>query len=262
MSSRNPASSTRSAVANTDVNIGAPPRHSGRKVPVVDVLRDAIRQRLVPPGTPLIQQDVAAALGVSRIPVREALQSLAAEGIVEFSDDGGARVFSLTADEIDELFALRLLIEPAMADAIVRNVSDSDIGYLGDLVAQMDTYGEADPPAWANANHVFHEHLYRSADQRHYFRFARQLLTLVDPYARVAVFHLHGREASQLEHHAMIGALQDRNGEELRQLTHRHISRARVDLIAYATRGDEVRATDAAERFANRLFAADEPVEH
>ena len=60
-------------------------------VPIADVVRDAIRQRLLPPGMALIQGALADALGVSRVPVRGALQYLASEGLVTFTDEG-ARV--------------------------------------------------------------------------------------------------------------------------------------------------------------------------
>jgi DNA-binding GntR family transcriptional regulator len=86
---------------------------------IADVLRESIRQRMLPPGMPLIQQTIADAMGVSRIPVREALQRLASEGLVVFGDDG-VRVTELSPAEIDELWSLRAVIESSMAEATVR----------------------------------------------------------------------------------------------------------------------------------------------
>jgi DNA-binding GntR family transcriptional regulator len=76
---------------------------------IVDVIRDAIRQRLLPPGMPLVQATLAEALGVSQIPVREALHYLASEGLVTFGEDG-ARVTALTPDEVHELWSLRAVL--------------------------------------------------------------------------------------------------------------------------------------------------------
>src|SRR5215470_3257032 len=81
---------------------------------ITEVIRDAIRQRLLPPGAPLVQSAIAEAFGVSRIPVREALQYLASEGLVTLGDDG-ARVTLLSTAEIYELWTLRSVIEASMA---------------------------------------------------------------------------------------------------------------------------------------------------
>lgn len=226
----------------------------GQKLSVGDVLREAIRQGLLSPGMALIQKSLADALGVSRIPVREALQNLAAEGLVVFTSDG-ARVTMLSADEIDELYSLRLMIEPAMAPAIVRNYAPSDFAKLGDCVQEMDEAVEH-LERWADANYKFHEAMYRASGRHHHFRLARQLLTLVEPYSRVAVFHLGGREESQIEHHEMLAALSDQDHERLEQLLVRHLSRAHDDLMRYARRtDDEPRDFDVASAAA-RAFAA------
>jgi DNA-binding GntR family transcriptional regulator len=229
------------------------------KVPVVDVLRDAIRQRFLPPGMPLIQRAVADALGVSRIPVREALQNLAAEGLVTFTGDG-AEVTLLSAEEVDELYSLRLLLEPALAGPIVQNYAPQDLERLRELVAEMDRATETEQmEAWANANYLFHDVLYRASGRQHYHRLARQLLTLVEPYSRVAVFTLRGREQSQAEHHEMLDALGKREVERLRDLLVAHLSRAHRDLTAYASSPDaetrrSVSASAAAQSFAARLL--------
>ncbi len=114
-----------------------PCRARERGVAVVDVLRDAIRQRLLAPGAPLVQASLATALGVSKIPVREALHSLAAEGLVTFTDEG-VRVVSLSPAEVHELWSLRALVEPALAGAIVHNAGPADLRQLRELVDAMD----------------------------------------------------------------------------------------------------------------------------
>jgi DNA-binding GntR family transcriptional regulator len=226
------------------------------------VLRDAIRQRLLPPGSPLIQKAIADALGVSRVPVREALQNLAAEGLVTFADEGGARVSSLSADDVDELYSLRLLLEPVLAPAIVQRITATELASLDALVAEMDACGD-DLSAWANANYAFHDALYRAAGRRHHYRLARQLLTLVEPYSRVAVFHLKGREQSQLEHHRMLECMRAQDSARLRDVITTHLSRAHRDLLAYARRDavpphSALNVSQAAQAFSTRLLGAAE----
>lgn len=101
---------------------------SGRPGPrpaIAEVLRESIRQGMLAPGQPLIQASIAEAMGVSRIPVREALHALAAEGLVTFGEDGGARVTALAPEEVDELWTLRAL------PRIAHGASDCANGHAG-----------------------------------------------------------------------------------------------------------------------------------
>lgn len=229
------------------------------RAPVADVLRDAIRQRLLPPGMPLIQSALAAALGVSKIPVREALHALASEGIVTFTDEG-ARVTALAPEEIDELWSLRALIEPALAEAIARNVSPAELTHLGELVESMERAESGD--AWSDLNYIFHSELYRISDLPHFAGVASRVLTLIEPDSRVAVNRLQGRGAAQAEHREMIAALQTRDGGRLNEVLERHSTRARDLLVGYARSAGSDRAarasatSDAARAFATRLFEA------
>jgi DNA-binding GntR family transcriptional regulator len=228
--------------------------------PIADVVRDAIRQRLLPPGMPLVQGALAKALGVSRIPVREALQFLASEGLVVFSDDG-AHVTALQPAEISELWSLRALVEPAMAEAIAEHVSPGDLARLRELVARMDTADNGDE--WSDLNHAFHLELYRVARLPQYAGVARRLLTQIEPYSRVAITRPQGRDHAQAEHHEMLDALERRDGAALREVLERHSTRARALLVDYvesaAGSAEPTPHAEAARAFAARLFAAGEP---
>ena len=84
----------------------------------VDRVEQRVREGLLrgdyPPGTWLRQDDLAAELGVSKIPVREALQRLAAASLVTFEPNRGAMIRPLTAADAEEIYALRLAIEPEL----------------------------------------------------------------------------------------------------------------------------------------------------
>lgn len=228
---------------------------------VADVLRDAIRQRLLPPGMPLVQAALAEALGVSRIPVREALQYLASEGLVTFAEEG-ARVTSLRPDEVHELWSLRALLEPALADAIVRNAGPAELARFRRLVEAME--GARDGDAWSELNYAFHTELYAVARLPHFAAAARRVLTLIEPYSRVAVDRLEGRPAAQAEHRDMLAALEAGDAARLRETLERHSTRARELLVEYAE-GEEAEPTpagstsEAARAFAARLFAPARP---
>lgn len=225
-------------------------------MPIADVLRDAIRQGLLPPGKPLVQGALADALGVSRVPVREALQFLASEGLVTFAEDG-ARVTELSAEEIRELWALRALVEPALADAVAARATPAEAARLRELVLRMDA---AEGDAWSDLNYAFHRELHRLARRPHHAAAALRILTQIEPYSRTAINNLAGRAAAQAEHHEMIAALDRRDGAALREVLERHSLRAGELLAGYAESGEPVApsedaVSDAARAFASRLLA-------
>lgn len=225
--------------------------------PIADVLREAIRQGLLEPGQPLIQTAIAEAMGVSRIPVREALYTLAAEGVVTFGDDGGARVTSLSPDEVDELWTLRALVEAEMAPGVVRNATEHDVAELRTLVEAMD---DLDPATWSERNYALHLELYRLSGLRHFADTAERVLNLIEPYSRVVVTVLHEQTEAQAEHHQMVEAIEARDADALAGLLRHHSHRARQALLEYATereRAAEPRETAqaAARALAQRLGA-------
>lgn len=227
----------------------------GGKPAIAEVLREGIRQGMLAPGQPLIQASIAEALGVSRIPVREALHALAAEGLVTFGDDGGARVTALEPEEVDELWTLRALLESEMAPGIVRVATESDIEMLCGLVEQMEG---AEPEAWSDRNYEFHQELHRLSGMPHFADAAGRVLNMMDPYSRVVVSVLHAGEEAQAEHRAMIAALEAADAAELGRLLRHHSERARKALLEYTIaqrdqRGHREQATSAARSLADRL---------
>src|SRR4051794_10986599 len=94
---------------------------------VLDELRAAILDGGVPPGTPIPVDQVAGALGVSRIPVREALMTLIGEGLVDHRPNGGYRVAMMTAREFADIYVVREALETAaLREAVARAGAEDD----------------------------------------------------------------------------------------------------------------------------------------
>ncbi len=201
--------------------------------PIAETLREAIRLGLLEPGKPLIQASIAEAMGVSRIPVREALFTLAAEGLITFGEDGGARVTVLAPEEVNELWELRNLLESHMALAIVRTATPADVAALREIVDAMD---DLDATDWFHHNSTFHRELQRLSNMPHVADAAGRVLTLMEPASRAAVSMPHRDidDEAQAEHHQMLDALAAGDGDELARLLLHHSSRARAALAEYA----------------------------
>jgi DNA-binding GntR family transcriptional regulator len=124
-----------------------------------DAIRESIGTGEFAPGSWLRESSVAATLGLSRTPVREALRMLATEGVVELVHNRGARVVSWTPDDIDEAYRLRALIEGYGAGLAARR---ADAACIAELRALQERYEHAldehDPTVAASAqcNDDFH----------------------------------------------------------------------------------------------------------
>src|SRR5471032_930560 len=123
------------------------------------ILRQGIREGVLQPGQVLVQEQLAERFKVSRIPVREALRMLTAEGLLTSKPGGGATVVNLSAVEVAELWDIRLAIEPTLAFPIVENVRPSDLRRWEEFISMMDTQ-DGDPEKWVKMNYAFHCDMY------------------------------------------------------------------------------------------------------
>ncbi len=179
----------------------------------------------------MIQASIAEAMGVSRIPVREALYALAAEGLVVFGADGHARVIDLAAGDVVELWALRGLLESHMALAIVRNATPADVAALREIA---DAMSDLTGTAWSDSNFTFHLELHRLSDMPHVAAAAGRVLTMVDPYSRTAVRVLHADVRGNAQHRKLLDALAAGDGDELARLLLDHSTQTAAALLEYA----------------------------
>src|ERR1043166_4231493 len=93
---------------------------------VADKLREQIIRGLIPEGAQLRQDHIAAQFQVSRIPVREALRQLDAEGLIAIVPNRGAIVPALSPDDIEELFSIRALLEPEVLKLSIPRLTQED----------------------------------------------------------------------------------------------------------------------------------------
>jgi DNA-binding GntR family transcriptional regulator len=199
---------------------------------IASLLRRAIRQRVLPPGQALNQDDLAKRFGVSRIPLREALRTLAGEGLIVIRPGIGAVVTELSAQEVEELYDLRLLLEPTLVAAAARQCRRQDVEELASLVRRMDELAGKDAEAWSNLNYTFHRRLNELSGRRHTVRLIVQVLNLIEPYSRVHAHVLGSLAEAQEQHHRLLAAVADGDPEKLRRLVEAGIQATKERLIA------------------------------
>ncbi len=198
---------------------------------IAALIGQAIREKVFAPGMPLIQEDLAKRFNVSRNPIREALKILAAEGVVSMPPGGaGATVRRLSNQDLEELYHLRLVLEPEIAPHIINGALKKHINALRSLAERMDAADEAS--SWMRLNYEFHTMLYEIADRPHTESILRGLFSSVQPYSQENIERLGGRPQASDEHHLMVQAIADGDSDCLAQLFVVHLESARERLVA------------------------------
>lgn len=149
------------------------------------------------------QELIAQELGVSRLPVREALAQLEAEGLVVREKYRGAVVSKLSLGEIGEIYELRMMIEPYLLRHALANMKPADIGLLREIVGRSK---ECDAvAAWAGLNVDFHRTLYERADKPLAIQLLDNLLMRADRYLKMQRFlSSQTREESDAQHQRIL----------------------------------------------------------
>jgi DNA-binding GntR family transcriptional regulator len=209
----------------------------------LDAIRDGILHGNYVEGEPLRQDALAEELGVSRIPIREALRQLETEGLVTFNPHRGAIVSSLSLGEIEEVFDLRATIEP---DLLRRAMPRLTIHQLDQADDVLDRYAVAlrtgDVSKWGELNWQFHASLYAPADRPITMSIVQRLHQQSDRYLRMQLALTHGETRANEEHRAIADAARARDTKRACQLVRDHIAGAGRSLIAFLRdrREDEV----------------------
>lgn len=190
---------------------------------LADRIRDLIAAGVYPPGSPIRQEDVAARLGVSRIPLREVFRLLEADGIVTILANRGAFVRQQSVEEIDELFDVRVLLE---GDLIARAAGRMTAERVGEIERIEQRLARAvTAAAWVRLDTEFHQAIYEHANRPQTLALASSLRRALNAYH---VRYLGPRvraTAWRTEHRGLIRALRARDARQCRQLLVRHLRR-------------------------------------
>ena len=215
--------------------VGAKMLGSGRMT-VADWTTEQLRTMIISgelaDGAPLKQDALAATLGVSRIPVREALARLERDGLAASFPHRGYVVTGLSRSEIEELFGLRILLEPELIGAAIPRMSPAD---LDAVAATLEAYNAAidrtDAASLGEQNIRYHMALYAPADRRRTLEIVRGLLVNTDRYARLVLTLQAGVEHARAEHTELLELCRQKAVSQAVTLTRNHIERARANLL-------------------------------
>lgn len=211
-----------------------PLKHRTLASAIVDRLRQEILDGSYPAGSQLRQDALAQVYEVSRIPVREALFQLEAEGFVRIVPHKGAIVSRLSLDEINDVFELRKLLEPRLLASSVPALTEADFAAVAGMEAAFEEAMAArDIGRWGVLNADFHMALYARATQPRTLAIVAGLLQTSDRYTRLQLQRSSSIERARTEHNELIRLCRTGAMQEACRLLVDHIELVRRDLVAF-----------------------------
>ena len=206
--------------------------HQTMQESVVDYLRDLILSGQLLPGERLVQSELAQRLGVSRTPIREALQKLASEGLVAISSYKGASVAEFSLSELEEVYTVRGALESHAAYLAAQRITEEDLEQLETLLRQMEEAFEAgDLSRLLEVHHQFHVGVYAVAQEQRLYELAVRHLELTDVYQRMALSLGRGAKDPVIEHKEILDALRRRDADEAGRLLRVHLQITASELL-------------------------------
>ncbi len=197
---------------------------------VFEVVRERIVDGSLPTGLPIRQDALAAELGVSKIPLREALARLEQEGLLSSHANRGYFVRPMSTEEVDEIYALRLAIEPAAAAYAAAKADDAARAAAVQAFEALDNAAHSKLAEVAVCNREFHVALVRPGGRLLTTQLVERLSVIAERYV-VAHLEPAGRESrAHKEHRMLLDAFLAGDGDTLDALLRQHIQATLDDL--------------------------------
>ena len=196
-----------------------------------------IRERILAgdyaPGARIRQDDLADRHGASRVPVREALRILEAEGLLTLVANTGAWVAKLSLTDCEELYRIRERVEPLLLAYSIPTLGAGAIDRLAELADEMES--ARDVEEFLRLDRDFHLGSYAGADTAVLSDLVLGLWNRTQHYRRAftRVFRSEGDRSAHHDHHLLVAAFRRGDGEEAERVLAAHIRRTRLELARH-----------------------------
>lgn len=235
-----------------DLDIAPQPRET-----LTDAAAGAIRALIIsgqlPPGTPLRLNQLAARLGMSVMPVREALRALEADGLVTFRAHHGATVAELSVEDVEETYAVRAALEGLAARDGVLRLTDAGLEHIRELFRQMeDDARRGDREALVGHDQEFHRALYEAGGRPER---ARRIVELWESTRRAIPLVYRAWEPLDLAiaaHRPILEAIEARDSRAAMQRSRAHSEQAATRILRAMRRSEPTTGPERAGRGAGR----------
>jgi DNA-binding GntR family transcriptional regulator len=213
-----------SQLAQATAHHGTPPLPTSLTEHAYQHLRQAILTGRLASGAPLRQEKLSSELGISRLPLREALRQLDAEGLVVLRPRRGYFVALLDTQEIEELFDIRAMMEARAGYLAAQHHTDEDIAEVGAILVQLDQVTAQVPinaSEFYRLNRLFHQRFFASSHRTHLCRMLSGVHDSLVPYMRMGE-GIQSADESQQDHRNLFAALKAGDGDLVARLCREH----------------------------------------
>ena len=192
------------------------------------LLEDIVEARFQP-GHRLKETALADEYGVSRSLIREAIRRLEGHGLVEVISGKGTFVRELSADDIRDIYDIRIELDGLAVRLATLRITDHEIRAMERLLNEM-TQSLDNPTKWMKLNNQFHLALYRGSDRKHLCRLVGELMNVTSPYAQLFVRARKRLESANREHRELLEAVKARDPEKAEEILEGHLRQAVIAL--------------------------------
>lgn len=193
-------------------------------------LVSAIRVGRYRPGQRLIIEDIAARIGLSRMPVQEALRRLTAEGLATMRPNRGCFVSSLSGADIYEIFEMRSVLEGLAVRLAMPRIDAAVLAELEWFLSRMERSAAAGGEEWVTYHREFHEYVCGLSDRPKLLQQIAGLHTATEPYMRMWFHHI---QAHETEHRDLVDVLRAGDGARAEAAMRKHILATAPVLVAF-----------------------------
>lgn len=201
-------------------------------VAVAEAIRQAIMDGGLAPGARLKEEVLARELGISRTPVREALLVLQAEGLVDAAPNRGATVRVHDAEDLDDLYQLRALLEGYAARRAAARASEDLVRELWASCERFEALSDSDVRALVKENLAFHNAILEAAGSARVAAMVRKVIELPLVYKSYIWYSPEQRRISSHYHRQIARALETHDAERAELVMKEHVFEARDLLVA------------------------------
>lgn len=188
-------------------------------------VREEIVEGIMAPGAPIDQEALAARLGLSTTPVREALRRLESEGLIVSRPHRDTIVAPLSRQQLEDTYAVRLALDPLAVEIAARDASDDDLGALEELADKARAAADSDPVTQMYQNRNLHRAMYRACGNAVLIQTLDNLWDSSDRY-RLTLLRGDRTIGSQAhaEHSAIVRAMVERRAGDASELMRKHVA--------------------------------------
>lgn len=199
---------------------------------VFQVLEESILQGEIKPGDVITEPKLSKALGVSRTPIREALQHLEQENLVQIRPNKGAVVLGITREDLEVIYDMRIRLEGLAAREAAESATEEQLKAMKEVLDLQEFYVEKNDPGEQEVfDSRFHEMVYEFSGKRLLYEVLKTLHHRITRYRRLSVTDMERARQAIKEHREIYKAIMERNGGLAEELTLRHVENAKQSTL-------------------------------